>query len=185
MDLSFLPQDHLLAFITVDCESAYGQELVQKLEAKNQQLTDTGVVVKILNYGTSKESEVVINDREGDVWKQVVGLANSNKPGENLILARVSEGRLEILELKPQLEKDLDYLEALVSVAQNYKDTTEPSDGYFKWGQIVAEDGEYLCKDCGYILDLKKGQIFPICEVCLSGQPDGPAGPSEGYWEKI
>jgi hypothetical protein len=185
MDLSFLPTDQLIGFITTDISSDYGQDLLAKLEQQNSILVESGITVKILNYGDISSSEYVIDDTEGEIWRQAEGLKNSKKPGENLILARLSGQDLEILELKPQLEKDLDYLEALESVAANYQDTTEPSDGYFKWGQLVREDGEYLCKDCGYILELREGQIFPICEVCLSGQPDGPAGPNEGYWEKI
>jgi hypothetical protein len=185
MDFANLPPNHLLAFITADIKTEFGAKLSQDLLAIDGQLQQAGIVVKLLNYGEGVDSEVVINDSQGQVWKQAEDLKKHINPGENLILARLVNNNLEILELKPQLEKDLDWLSALVEVGNNYSDNSEPSDGYFKWGQQVIEDGEYLCKDCGYILDLTAGQIFPICEVCLSGQPDGPAGPSEGYWEKI
>jgi hypothetical protein len=32
---------------------------------------------------------------------------------------------------------------------------------------------------------LEAGKIFPICEVCLAGEPSGPSGPKEGYWERV
>ena len=68
--------------------------------------------------------------------------------------------------------------------ADNYKNT-DAIDGYYAWGQIVPETGDYLCKDCGFITEFEAGSIFPICEVCQAGEPDGPCGVDEGYWEKL
>ncbi len=89
-----------------------------------------------------------------------------------------------ILETRNNIDKKENWAEIMQIFLANYSDT-ELDDGYYKWGQVVPEDGEFLCKDCGYILDLKEGDIFPICEVCLSGEPEGPSTPSQGYWEKI
>jgi hypothetical protein len=90
----------------------------------------------------------------------------------------------QILELRNNIDKKVNWAEVMATFIDNYNDL-ELDNGFYKWGQLVPEDAEYLCKDCGYILDLKEGDIFPICEVCLSGEPDGPSTDKEGYWEKI
>jgi hypothetical protein len=53
-------------------------------------------------------------------------------------------------------------------------------------GQIVTESGDYLCIDCGFIESFEVGEIFPVCEVCLSGDPSAvDAKEAEGYWELV
>jgi hypothetical protein len=48
-----------------------------------------------------------------------------------------------------------------------------------------------MCNDCGFILtidddsDYKIGMSFPICDVCQAGEPEGPSGPNEAFWQKI
>jgi hypothetical protein len=58
-------------------------------------------------------------------------------------------------------------------------------DGFYAWGQVVPETGEYLCKDCGFVADFEAGDVFPVCEVCQSGEPGSASTPEMGYWEKI
>ena len=95
-----------------------------------------------------------------------------------------SENGLKLLEKRNRIDQNADWVEVMVNFARNYTNI-EPDDGGYRWGQIVPNTGDYLCKDCGYIEEFKTGQIFPICEVCLAGEPDGPSTPSQGYWEVV
>jgi hypothetical protein len=90
----------------------------------------------------------------------------------------------KVLETRNNIDSKVNWAKVMETFVANYNDQ-ELDNGFYKWGQVVPEDGEFLCKDCGYILDLKQGEVFPICEVCLSGEPDGPSTDKEGYWERI
>jgi hypothetical protein len=76
------------------------------------------------------------------------------------------------------------WIEVLNQFAINYA-KSDDDNGFYAWGQIVPETGEYLCKDCGYVGEFQAGDVFPICDVCQAGEPDGPCAPDEGFWEKI
>jgi hypothetical protein len=92
---------------------------------------------------------------------------------------------MELIEKRSGIDTKVDWINVFKQFVSNNLDSDPDIDGYFCWGQKAPETAEYLCKDCGYILELKAGEIFPICEVCLSGEPDGPSGPDQGYWEKL
>ncbi len=58
----------------------------------------------------------------------------------------------------------------------------------YKVGDIVPENGWYLCVPCGFADEFKAGDAFPVCKVCLAGTEDGPDGytePHVEYWEKM
>lgn len=129
-------------------------------------------------------SEDFLLDENGEIIN-LSTVVKKDKPGENLIVYRLKSGALEYLETKEQPEASSNWIEAVLDFAKNYQVLDPDDENYYKWGQKVPQDGEYLCKDCGYILELKTGDIFPICEVCLSGEPTGPATSAEGYWELI
>jgi hypothetical protein len=95
------------------------------------------------------------------------------------------DDKLELLEERSGIDTKVDWVNVFKQFVSNNLDSDPDVDGYYCWGQKAPETAEYLCKDCGYILELKAGEIFPICEVCLSGEPDGPSGPDQGYWEKL
>ena len=83
---------------------------------------------------------------------------------------------------KPEVK--FDWVEVSQSFANNYYNL-ESDDNYWRWGQVVPENGSYLCRDCGFIGDFLTGEVFPICDICLDGEPDGPIPLSEGYWEIV
>lgn len=95
----------------------------------------------------------------------------------------ISDGT-KILASANNISTKYDWIEVFGTFADNYVNT-DMLDGYYGWGQIVPKTGEYLCKDCGYIEEFQAGDVFPICEVCQAGEPDGPSTPSEGYWEAL
>ena len=92
---------------------------------------------------------------------------------------------LILLEKRNGVDPKVNWVDVFKQFVSNYLDSDPDIDGMYCWGQKAPETAEYLCKDCGYILELHKGEIFPVCEVCLSGEPDGPTGIDAGYWEKL
>ena len=113
--------------------------------------------------------------------------------GDNLIFTKKTKktrqnGDLEeiliYLTHRNKPEKEYNWIEVSQDFANNYFNF-ESENSFWRWGQIVPENGSYLCRDCGFIGDFIAGEIFPICDVCLDGDPGGPIPLSEGYWELV
>jgi hypothetical protein len=88
---------------------------------------------------------------------------------------------------------DLSYSDlhkVLLGFTQNYNENSAVKD-MFKWGNRIPDFGDYMCIDCGYVLSVEKnssllpGMVFPTCDVCQSGEPDGPSTFLEEFWQKI
>jgi hypothetical protein len=102
-----------------------------------------------------------------------------------LVFISKNGNTLTYISHRPQPEPKYDWLDVAKAFGEQYNNKEADDSGYWRWGQLVQEDGEYLCLDCGYIEDLKAGAIFPVCEVCLAGDPGGPLAIRDGFWEKI
>jgi hypothetical protein len=183
LEISSISQNLLFVF-TCKPDSKFLSAQTQHLESQKSNLEKFDAkVLFVTNQEIETQNPDLVLDSEGEL----VGLSenlNSKNFGQNLIVLRKTDSGFEHLETKTDPEDSSDWIEAVVDFAQNYKDS-EPDGEYYKWGQIVPEGGEYLCKDCGYILELEEGKIFPICEVCLAGEPSGPSTSKEGYWERV
>lgn len=91
---------------------------------------------------------------------------------------------VKTFRLNPEIEHD--WFKVIEDFLINYSQETPDKNGFYKWGQIVRVTGEYLCVDCGYIFELNEGDVFPICEVCLSGDITSPDSKTDkGYWELV
>lgn len=104
-----------------------------------------------------------------------------------LLFLEISGEKIDYLTHRDKLEKEINWPAVTRQFAINFY-TQDPDNGYYRWGQKVPRTGDYLCKDCGYVLTLNAGSVFPICEVCFSGDPNSPDGyakPAEGFWEAI
>ena len=101
-----------------------------------------------------------------------------------ILVTIMQDGILKAVDKVQNPSSKANWVEAVNTFTTNYLDT-EIVDGYWKVGQVVPEDGEYLCKDCGLVLEFAKGDYFPICDACQAGEPDGPCTPEEGFWELI
>ncbi len=57
----------------------------------------------------------------------------------------------------------------------------------FNKGDVVSDDGEYVCVPCGYHHTYKQHEKFGECISCLSGTPEGHEDFVEGMemWEKV
>lgn len=58
----------------------------------------------------------------------------------------------------------------------------------YKIGDLVPEDGMYLCVPCGFVEEFRAGEEFPTCRACYAGTPDGPedyTDPHVDFWERF
>ncbi len=57
----------------------------------------------------------------------------------------------------------------------------------FHKGDIVGEEGDYVCVPCGYQKHFKPGDTFTECTSCLAGTDEGHEDYVDGMevWEKI
>lgn len=151
--------------------SEYGLKQAALFEANKSELEQLGCTVKIADSSLSIFQDVPKFKQDLPLW---------------LIIDR--EGELLFHEINSEWDN-------LPNLAQqflkNYTENTTGAKGY-KWGNIIPEEGDYMCTDCGYILtvahdgtELQPGDPFPIFEVCQAGTPDCPTGPDTIFWEKI
>lgn len=130
---------------------------------------------------------VDIEDQESKLISSLQSIEQIKKDLKTdcLIFLNKKAGSLEYISHRPKPESKYDWLDVAKAFKEHYGMSEADDSGYWRWGQIVPEDGEYLCLDCGYIEDLSAGEIFPVCEVCLAGDPEGPLSVRDGFWEKI
>jgi hypothetical protein len=105
--------------------------------------------------------------------------------GDLLLFFKKIDGRPKLISIREKPESKYDWVAVFLQFVANHSNLEPDADNSWRFGQIVIEAGEYMCRDCGYIEEFKVGQIFPVCEVCLSGDPEGPVDTSAGYWEKL
>jgi hypothetical protein len=185
LDLKSL-KDGLIAIFTGDIDS----EFMQNQMGKYQELEDKvkNLPLNIL-FVTEKESETdkdfVYQDTTREIVNKSKKVAEQTELGDNLIILVKSEDEINYGDQKENPEADEEWVQAVIQAAQNFTESDADDEGYYKWGQVVPETADYLCKDCGYVEEFTAGMIFPICETCIAGEPSGPSGPGEGYWEKI
>jgi len=131
------------------------------------------------------ENENFIIDADRELVNKSEKVSEQNNLGENFLVFEKKGSEIKFIDIKESPESEYNWAEVCTTVLQNYAEPKPDDDGYYKWGQVVPETGEYLCKDCGYVEEFEEGSIFPICVVCIAGEPSGPSGPSEGYWERV
>jgi hypothetical protein len=133
----------------------------------------------------SKKMKVIMAENLESLPDFVTSLSEAKKTlKENSFAVFEITDKTKFLDYKNNISPKLNWIETFGQFADNYADD-QPEGDYWRWGQIVPETGDYLCKDCGYIEEFQQGDVFPICEVCQAGEPDGPCTPDEGYWERV
>jgi hypothetical protein len=149
----------------INSQSNNFNTLKSKLEAKNIKVIMTESLDILVDYNDILiESNVTLKEDSYAIFD------NKDKP--------------KLLDYKNDINQKSNWIEALNQFADNYSDS-KPNGNCWKWGQIVQEDGDYLCQNCGFIEEFKKGEIFRVCEACQAGEPGGACSPSEGFWEKL
>lgn len=57
---------------------------------------------------------------------------------------------------------------------------------FYAIGDVVPQNGQYLCAPCGFIREFVQGGTFTTCEVCYAGTEKGWEGytdPKVEFWE--
>lgn len=152
---------------------------------KTQQdfVSNTEVSSTLGNTWHNLQTEITEEWRQ--FFQQIKDLKNRKTLDEAIIWFKVENNIPKYLAHKLKPEKKYNWLEVSNTFQLNYNNNNADKDNYWAWGQIVKETGEYLCIDCGYIENFQAGTVFPVCEVCLAGDPEGPLEVTAGYWEKI
>jgi hypothetical protein len=112
-------------------------------------------------------------------------LSNHNLDHSLLLFGNKNGDAFEIITSRIKPEKKHNWVKVVEVFIANTSITEPDEEGVYAFGQPVPSDGEYLCRDCGFIDDFKAGEYFNVCEVCLAGDPDGPLEITAGYWEKL
>ncbi len=132
----------------------------------------------------STTSNNIILDKQGSIHSICPPLANMKDFCESIMYFKKTGSDLKHLYTKIKPEKTENWIASISQFYENYNNPNS-TDGLWKFGQIVPSSGEYLCSDCGYIMTLEEGSIFPSCEVCLSGEPGGASETDQEFWKKL
>jgi len=180
-------EGQILVFLSAELDSTFAKKQIQDSSKDNyiEKMQDLGANCFLVTKEPGpSDFENYLLDADNQIAKM---FEPTKKLKSWQIFTKVVSGQLQYLIHRDAPETEYNWVENSLQFVINYQDSTpDPSNNYYRWGQIVQEDGDYLCVDCGYIIDFKKGQLFPVCEVCLDGDPTAPdAGPEAGYWEKV
>jgi len=171
INLSALEITQEIAIIYISNDSSYSQSQIQGLKSKETELAQKSANLFILDQSQLSNLGNIPSFKAGQQ-----GLAVTNKSGQ-------------ILWSKFELDfKDLGQF--MLDFTIDFGQDTTGKD-IFCFGNVIPEEGDYLCNDCGYVLSVTKngefqpGMVFPTCEVCQSGEPDGPSGAHQDFWQKL
>lgn len=171
LSLSSLNIDQNLAIFYISNDSNYSQTQIQNLTQKEAELAQKSANLFVLDH-----QKLASLGQIRDLKPKQQGLVVTNNSGKVLW----SRFEIDFKDLgQVMLDFMLDYSQDITQ-----KDT-------FCFGNIIPEEGDYLCNDCGYVLSVTKdgeyqpGMVFPTCDVCQSGEPDGPSGAHQDFWQKL
>lgn len=178
--------DGLVAVFSTSTDSNFIKDQNNKLQPLSTKLKEQGIEVFFV---TAQELQTdipnFILDENSEILNLVKSLNDKQKSGENLVLFKKEGGTLTYLVHKEKPEHQYNWITVIDDFSINYVNPNPDDKNLYKWGQVVPEDGDYLCVDCGFIESFSAGDIFPVCEVCLSGEPAGPTSSDGAYWEKV
>jgi hypothetical protein len=183
--LNQIPQT-LIAVFTIDPNTDFTNKVTAELDKRKAELEAKNITVLFAtpNTATIDRSDFLL-DTEKFFTQKVDTLKTKSQPGENLIIFKRDGDELTYLVHKESPEHEYEWITVVSDFADNYFNPNPNDQKLYKWGQIVPEAGDYLCVDCGYIATFEAGDIFPVCEVCLSGEPAGPTSSDGAFWEKV
>ena len=160
-----------IVIIYVSNGSDYSQEQLEKLESRKAEFLDLGADLILL------ESSKAIEDNIFSKLKgKQQGIIVANSKGD-LLWYKFDIGYLDLSQ-------------SMVDFISQYNTDVSGLD-LLGWGNKILEEGDFMCNDCGYILTVKvgtefePGMVFPTCDVCQSGEPEGPTGTLEPFWQKL
>jgi len=184
IDLSSI-DDGLVVIFSGNLGSQLMQDQMTRYE-QNQNLFDD--LKCSLLFVTDKSQNAymdnVILDEENVCNQLSPELAAMGQPCDSILFLEKTGDHIEHVYTRLRPNPKYNWIEEVIGFCRNYFDKTA-EDGKWKFGQKVTQEGEYLCTNCGYIIELEKDQIFPVCEVCLSGDPRGACSVKVAFWQKL
>jgi hypothetical protein len=185
-DLSQLP-DGILAIFTGSITSKSATHFISQIEDQYHVYNNAGVNVYFSTQDTlESNSKTVLLDLQNEFGLQCPVIGKFEQQCDALMLFEKIGDGINHLLTREHPEPKYDWITYIIGFATNFQTATPDSSNYWRHGQKVLIPGDYMCVDCGYIMSLGIESVFPTCEVCFSGDPEGPTdGPEQGYWEKI
>ena len=186
IDLATLP-DGILAIFTGSLDSKLATTVLDKIEENYDKYQDHGLSIFFATQDDLEtDSLALLYDPYREFANMCRILSKKQDQSDALIIFEKKGTELTHLYTRENPEYKYDWISHVIGMATNYQNTQPDEKNLWRFGQRVTKAGEYLCVDCGYIDSFDVGDIFPVCEVCLSGDPDGPTdGPEQGYWEYL
>jgi hypothetical protein len=177
--------DGTIAIITGSLESKLATIILNQIEDSYDKYSDLKLSVFFATRDDLEtDSLAVLHDPNGEISSQCKILCKKNDQCEAILYFRKDGDNIKHLYTREKPELKYNWVDEICGFAKNALDTNPDDKNLWRFGQSVSKAGEYLCVDCGYIETFKEGNVFPICEVCLSGDPEGPTdGTDQGYWE--
>jgi len=171
INLSNIETSKDLIIVYVSNDSEYSQGQIEKLEARKAEFLEKGADLILLENSKAVE----------------VNLYPKLKAKQQGVL--VTNGSGDLLWYKLDIAY-LDLAQSMNDFISQYEADVSGVD-LLGWGNKILEEGDFMCNDCGYILTVKTGtefepgMVFPTCDVCQSGEPEGPTGTLEPFWQKL
>jgi hypothetical protein len=186
LDLANIP-DGVITIFTGSLDSKFATTVLNQIEDNYNKYEALKLSIFFATRDdVETDSMAVIFDPKGDIASQCKVLCKKNDQCEAILYFKKSGDIIEHLYTREKPQIKYNWIEEVCGFAKNNMDINPDNKGYWKFGQTVNKAGEYLCVDCGYIETFKEGDIYSVCEVCLSGDPEGPTdGPEQGYWEYL
>ena len=171
LNLSNLEISKNLVIIYISNDSGYSKEQIEKLQTRKAEFLE-------------KDSDLILIENSKAIEIRLYSKLKEKQQG---ILVSNSAGDLLWHKLDVTY---LDLAESMIDFISQYNTDVSGLD-LLGWGNKILEEGDFMCNDCGYILTVKTGtefepgMVFPTCEVCQSGEPEGPTGTLEPFWQKL
>ena len=186
IDMKTLP-DGIMAVFTGSLDSKLATTVLDNIEENYDKYQELGLSVFFATQDDLEtDSQAILYDPNREFASTCSILSKKQDQCDALIIFEKKGTELTHLYTRENPEYKYDWIAHIIGMATNYQNPEPDAQNLWRFGQRVTKPGEYLCVDCGYIDSFDIGDIFPVCEVCLSGDPDGPTdGPEQGYWEYL
>jgi hypothetical protein len=181
-----LIHDGLIVLFCCDTQSELAKSQLEHLSNQSTALKDSDISIFFLTdedqEGGNKNT---LYDPNLSIASQIPSLCKRNEHCESMIILEKRGDEFQLLNTRENPEPEHNWVDILLQFESNYRNNQPENGLHYRYGQIVPKTGEYMCIDCGYISEYKAGSVFPVCEVCLSGDPNGPVSTDKGFWEFI
>ncbi len=179
--------DGIFAVFTGSIESKYATTMIAAIEESYKTANAAQLSVFFATKDNIEcDSKSVLLDEAGEITALCSKLCKRTNQCNALIVFSKKGNEIFHLLSREAPELQYEWVDFLIGYTQNHLNPNPDTTNHWRVGQVVPESSDYMCIDCGYIMTLPQGNPFPVCEVCFSGDPDGPTdGPEVGYWEKI